>query len=91
MFDDQRTRVINELPASPDPVPVVAPASAALPAAGEVPTSVEAPASPVSLAIDAWFAKHFHGLGPHLTEYLHSRLLAAVADLKTLLLELPIS
>lgn len=41
--------------------------------------------------VDGWWAKHIPGMGSHLTEYLYSRLVAAVDDLKALLLELPIS
>lgn len=46
---------------------------------------------PALAIVDAWVAKHIPGMGAHLTEYLHGRLLAAIDDLKDLLLELPIS
>ncbi|CAN5786370.1 hypothetical protein BH11GEM2_BH11GEM2_26570 [soil metagenome] len=46
---------------------------------------------PRERVVDEWFAKHFHGLGAHLSEYLHGRLRMAVDDLKALLLALPLS
>lgn len=68
---------------TPEPVPAPSAAAVALAEPNE--------RQRLTAVVDEWFAKHFHGLGPNLTEYLHGRLLAAVDDLKELLLELPIS
>lgn len=35
--------------------------------------------------LDAWFARHFHGLGPRLETWLYNRLHAAFQELKQLL------
>jgi hypothetical protein len=72
---------------APTPAP-----SAPAPAPAEVPAIAEVDGRDArEKLVDDWFAKYFHGLGPHLTEYLHGRLLAAVEELKALLLALPIS
>jgi hypothetical protein len=35
--------------------------------------------------VDAWFSKHFHGLGNGISEELYNRVYAAKDDLKTIL------
>ncbi len=39
--------------------------------------------------IEAWFAKHFHGLGPALDVTMYNRLVAAKEDLKDTLATAP--
>jgi hypothetical protein len=47
------------------------------------PDPATAPASgPLDATIEAWFAKHFHGLGPMLDERLYNHVHAAKEDLK---------
>jgi hypothetical protein len=70
------------VPAAPEPAPSPADSTAAV-ALDE--------RDPRERVVDEWFAKHFHGLGAHLSEYLHGRLRTAVDDLKALLLALPLS
>jgi hypothetical protein len=47
------------------------------------PAAARAPApGPHDAKIEAWFAKHFHGLGSMLDERLYNHIRAAVEDLK---------
>jgi|SRR5712664_1808718 len=85
---DAAASAVASAPASPSPAP-----SAPTPSApAETPAVLEAGArDPRETIIDESFAKYLHGLGPHLSEYLHGRLHAWKEELKALLLELPLS
>jgi hypothetical protein len=48
-------------------------------------TPVAAVGVPVDALIEEWFAKHFHGLGIQLSEFLYNHLHAAKEDLKEIL------
>lgn len=59
------------------------------PAATPDPAAAAAPSpDPVDAKIEAWHAKHFHGLGSMLDERLYNHIRAAVEDLKAELRQL---
>lgn len=76
----------SPLPGKPttSAVPGVASTIAPADVLREVPSAVDA-------LIEEWFQRHFHGLGSHLTEYLHAKLHAAKEELKTLLVKHTVS
>jgi len=97
MFEDQESDAINDastdLPGAtrgPGDTVTEGPAvstsgPASIYATGGETVNTAAVPSETDIAVDEWFAKHFHGLGARLDEFLINHLRAATEDLKAIL------